>query len=197
MEPVIGSIAVESLDAWIKDHASDPEAGSAKTLLRKAKALASGKPLPVPKPPDFEPFVARLVAEGKKAAKTFRRAHPGAKVCSFAFDADPHEEFFAACFDDTLRPNARDEAEVGNYRWHLFHEFGLPVLKKLPRGAPPPSPSVKDGCVEHYFRPVLERACQELAACGAFDGRALQKPFTIGYAYQGEELIKCATVTDA
>jgi hypothetical protein len=192
LEPIVAPAAVAPLTAWLADNPSHPEAGNARTVLRKAAALASGKPLPPTKAPNFEPFIARLVAEGKKAAKAFVRAHPKATVCAFAFDASPYEEYFAACLDSAERPGASEETEIGRYQWHLFHEFELPVHSKLGKGAIPPSPSVQDGYVEHFFRPILRRACEELAQCGAFDGLRLQQPFRIGYAYPSESRIDCA-----
>lgn len=194
MEFVLDASAVEPLKAWLGKNASHPEARNAQVLLQKAQAIAAGKPLPPPKAPDFEGFVAKLVKEGQKAVKTLAKAHKHAQVCAFAFDADPSEQYFAACFDDAARPNAQGETEVGLFQWHLWHEFELPVAAKLPKGSLPPSPSVQDGYVEHFFRPILQRACQTLANDGAFEALQLVRPFVVGYAYHGEPLVICATL---
>ncbi len=194
LDYVIDGSAVGALERWIARHPTQWEAKAATVLLKKAKAIAAGKPLPPPPPPDFEGFVPKLVGEAKKAVRAFRKANPGARVCAFAYDADPYNEFFAACFDDAARTGARDETEVGNYRWHLFHEFELPVSKKLPKDGVPPSPSVHDGYVEHFFRPILQRACEQAVAEGVFEPLAIERPFTVGYGYHSEELRIVATV---
>ncbi len=191
---VVDATAVGPLERWIARHPAQWEAKAAATVLKKARAIAAGRPLPAPRPPEFEVFVPKLVAQGKKAVTAFRRAHPGSRVCAFAFDADPYNEFFAGCFDDATRPDAHDEVEVGLYRWHLFHEFELPVSGKLPKGGLPPSPSVHDGYVEHFFRPILVRACEALVAEGAFGALKLDHPFTVGYAYPSERLTVCARI---
>lgn len=194
LDYVIDGSAVGPLERWIARHPTQWEVKAAAVLLKKAKAIAAGKPLPPPAPPDFDGFVPKLVGEVKKAVKAFKKAHPTARVCAFAFDADPYNEFFAACFDDATRNGAHGEPEVGRYRWHLFHEFGLPVGKKLPKDGVPPSPSVHDGYVEHYFRPVLTRACERVLEEGLFDALDVERPFSVGYAYHSETLTVCATV---
>lgn len=194
LEHLVDATAVEPLTRWLAAHPNDAYVANAKTLLARAKAIASGKPPKPPKPPRFDAFVTKLVAEGKRAAKAFQRANPNVTVSSFAFDASPGDEYFAGCFDDASRPDAAEETTVGNFSHHLFHEFSLPVASKLPKGPLPPSPSVADGYVEHFFRPVLERACQELATSGSLDSIRALGSLRVGYAYHDSVFVICAVL---